>query len=169
MWSIKRFFRSRGVRVITCPETHNEAAVSLDALHAAASGSPRLASCSRWPERAGCNQACLKQIASSPNGCLLKSIVTQWYAGKSCIECGRPIGAISWTDAPPAVREFDGSSHEWSDYEPQDLPRLFEISDPLCWYCNNVNELAHLRPNLIVRRREPQTPAQPLLPTTATY
>ena len=167
--SIKRLFDSRGVRVITCPETHESAAVSLDALRSAVSDSLLLSNCSRWPERAGCDQACLQQIATSPNGCLLRAIVASWYAGKSCVECHRPIGKIVWHEAPPAVRTPDGASHEWVDFAPQDLPRLFETGQPLCWYCNNVNELARLRPNYIVRRDRPAEKPRPPLTSKATY
>jgi hypothetical protein len=168
-WSIRRFFNYRGVRVITCPETNEGAAVSVDALQAAVSGSLRLSSCSRWPERAGCDQACLTQIKASPDGCLLRSIVTSWYAGKSCIECGRPIGLIVWHEAPPALRAPDGSSHQWSDFAPQDLPRLFGTYQPLCWHCNNVNELAHLHPDLVIERPHPTAPPPPPPRSDATY
>ena len=119
-------------------------------------GKARLSSCSRWPERAGCGQKCLTQIATAPDGCLLRSIVTSWYAGKSCVECGRLI------TEPAALRLFDGTSHEWSDFTPQDLPNLFVISEPLCWHCNNVNELARLRSNYIVRREQPVETKPPL-------
>jgi hypothetical protein len=141
MWSLKR------VRVVTCPETQAPAAVR---------GKRHLTSCSRWPEREGCDQACLKQIATSPDGCLVKSLVTAWYEGKSCVECGRAI------TGPAAIRLFDGTSHEWADFEPQDLPNLFETAEALCWQCNNVNELQRIRPELIVRRDPPAEPQPPL-------
>jgi hypothetical protein len=137
----------RRTRIVTCPETKEAAAVT---------GKTRLHSCSRWPERYGCDQACLEQIASSPDGCLLRPLVTSFYAGKSCVECGRAI------DAPAALRLFNGSSHEWIDFLPQDLPNLFVISEPLCWSCNNVNELAKLRPNYIIRRAHPVETKTPL-------
>jgi hypothetical protein len=168
--AIRDYFNNRGVRVVTCPETHDGAAVKIDALFAATwGGALRLSACSDWPERTGCDQACLTQIAASPNGCLLRSIVTSWYAGKSCVQCRRPIGPIDWHEAPPALRMPDGASHEWSDFAPQDLRRLFETSQPLCWYCNNVNELARLRPGYIVRRERPAEPPRPPLASNATY
>ena len=141
MWSLRR------LRVVTCPETPTPAAVR---------GKHRLTSCSRWPEREGCNQPCLKQIATSPEGCLLKSLVTAWYEGKSCVECGRAI------EQPAAIRLFDGTSHEWGDFAPQDLPNLFETAEALCWQCNNVNELQRIRPNLAIRREMPVESAPPL-------
>ena len=119
-------------------------------------GKHHLTSCSRWPAREGCDQACLKQIATACDGCLLKPLVTAWYKGKSCVECGRAI------TEPAAIRLLDGTSHEWGDFEPQDLPNLFETAEALCWQCNNINELQRMRPDLIVRR-EPSAETQPPL------
>ena len=54
----------RGPRTVVCPETGGATQIELDAWHAAATampGPPRLhvAACERWPERAGCDEACL--------------------------------------------------------------------------------------------------------------
>ena len=62
------FFRFGGQRQLLCPETRNMAAIRIDALHAAVSSllaepDLRVIHCSRWPERRGCNQACLGAIA----------------------------------------------------------------------------------------------------------
>ncbi len=164
---LREFLKHRGLRVVTCPETGDGAAVSVEALFAATwDGALRLSACSRWPERAGCDQACLTQIAAAPDGCLLHSIVTSWYAGESCVRCRRPIGKIVWHEAPPALLAPDGSSHEWSDFAPQDLPRLFETYSPLCWYCNNVNELARIKPGYLVHRTRPTERAAVLPPSS---
>jgi len=58
-----RRFRRR--RVVTCPETKASAEILIDARHAAGSslfGNPRLRvnDCTRWPERQGCAEDCLK-------------------------------------------------------------------------------------------------------------
>ena len=76
----------RGVRVITCPENKEHAAVEVDATQAAITAGfgetlLQLKSCSRLPERAGCGQMCLSQIEASPQDCLLRTILTKWYAG----------------------------------------------------------------------------------------
>lgn len=163
------FFRYRGKRVITCPETHDGAAVTVDAVHAAFSGQLQLSACTRWPERAGCDQACLSEIATSPESCLVRSIVTKWYAAKSCVSCGRPIGTIVWHEAPPAVYKQDGTSCEWKDIPVQDLPRTFASSQPLCWYCNNVAEFGRLHPGLITKRQRPADPAEKPLGTNNIY
>jgi hypothetical protein len=67
--SIFVYFKFRGTRLVTCPETQRFAGVEVDAEYAALA-SPisgckiRLKHCSRWPERQVCDQSCLKQIAS---------------------------------------------------------------------------------------------------------
>ncbi|HUJ15965.1 MAG TPA: hypothetical protein VL284_19410 [Thermoanaerobaculia bacterium] len=154
MWNLRR------TRVVTCPETNEPAAVT---------GKTYLHSCSRWPERAGCDQICIKQIATAPDGCLVKSLVARWYEGKSCVECGRPIGEISWHEAAPALRLFDGTSHEWSDFLPQDLPNLFLLCEPLCWYCNNRDEAMKLRPDLVLKREHPVRRPEPPLKSKTIY
>ena len=53
-------------RAVTCPETHQQVGVTIDARHAAATGlfgtaEFRLSNCTRWPERARCGQECLPE------------------------------------------------------------------------------------------------------------
>src|SRR4051794_38323315 len=74
------WYRERGARAIVCPENRRPAGVQVDARHAALTGfagAPklRLSCCSRWPERAGCGQQCLSEIAASPEGCLVHNIL----------------------------------------------------------------------------------------------
>lgn len=62
--------RYRAPRALRCPETGETAEVGVDARRAAlgaAFGEPRLrvARCSRWPERHGCDEACLGAEAAS--------------------------------------------------------------------------------------------------------
>ena len=88
------FWKYSGDRVITCPENERPAGVKVDAGHASLSvlggkADLRLKSCSRWPERQDCGQQCLRQIEASPEGCLVRHILTQWYEGKNCAVCGQ--------------------------------------------------------------------------------
>lgn len=64
------FLRNSGSRLVECPENHQAAVVNIDARHAAATaidGTPdvRLCQCTRWPERAKCNRACLPQALNA--------------------------------------------------------------------------------------------------------
>jgi hypothetical protein len=58
------FARYRKPRIVRCPETGVTAEIQVDARHAAATAVPgppelRVADCSQWPDRKGCDQACL--------------------------------------------------------------------------------------------------------------
>jgi hypothetical protein len=66
LWARQIYTHYRGSRAVTCPETHRTVAVSFDAWHAAITGLSRktdlrLASCTRWPERADCGQDCIPE------------------------------------------------------------------------------------------------------------
>ncbi len=63
-----------GLREITCPETEESVQVRIQVAHAIASritggNELRLKSCSRWPAKQGCDQACRSQLAGSPGAC----------------------------------------------------------------------------------------------------
>ena len=65
-WALAKVYRrSRGAREITCPEANHFATIELDARHAVAMHAlgeteRRVKSCSLWPERQGCGQACAR-------------------------------------------------------------------------------------------------------------
>jgi Protein of unknown function (DUF1761) len=64
LWGKHIYNNYRGTRTVNCPETHAPVSVRINAFRAAItglSGKPKisLASCSRWPGRAGCDQACI--------------------------------------------------------------------------------------------------------------
>jgi hypothetical protein len=66
------YFRFRGTRLVTCPETHKAAVVEVAARSMgmqAILDKPclRLSECSRWPMRGGCAQDCLRQIEARPS------------------------------------------------------------------------------------------------------
>ena len=68
---IRVYFRFRGTRLVTCPETHKPAVVELAARTMAMQAimdEPclRLSECSRWPMREGCGQDCLREIEARP-------------------------------------------------------------------------------------------------------
>lgn len=65
--------RARATRVVVCPETGGPASVALDpgrAARGAIFGKTWLAveNCSRWPERAGCDQACIAPASEAAGG-----------------------------------------------------------------------------------------------------
>jgi hypothetical protein len=72
MQGIRVYFKFRGTKLVTCPETHKHALVQVAARSMgiqAILSEPclRLSECSRWPMRQGCGQDCLKQIEDRPS------------------------------------------------------------------------------------------------------
>jgi hypothetical protein len=149
--------RYRGKRVVTCPENHRPAGVALDVGHAVMSGlgfrtDLRLSECSRWPEKAGCGQACLAQIAAAPEGCLVRNILIRWYEDKSCRSCGRPIGSIVAGAAQPAVYTADKVSVEWSEIPAEQLQDVLSSGEPICFACHMASKTMREHPELVTDR-----------------
>lgn len=72
LWLGEIYRRYSGSRLLTCPQDHAQAAVNIDARHAAETGIDgcpelRLCGCTRWPEHSNCARACLLQaIQTAP-------------------------------------------------------------------------------------------------------
>ena len=129
-------YRYSGQRLITCPGNRQAAAVVVDARHAAATALGhvprlRLSQCSRWPELLGCGQKCLRQIEDAPDDCLVASILVNWYRGKCCAWCGRPIGEIA-----AALTCDNRTSVEWAGIPVEQLPATLSAAKPVCLACH---------------------------------
>lgn len=153
------FFRYRGKRVITCPETRKPAAIEVDARHAALTAAIshpdlRLKACSRWPEREDCGQECLLQVELSPEDCLLRNILTGWYADKHCVSCGTQFGEIRWSDHKPALLGPEGKTVEWSELAPEKVPEVLATHLPVCWDCHITETFCRQHPEMIVDRSQ---------------
>lgn len=138
--AFRTFLRYRGERLVTCPETHQPAAVHVNVGKAASTTligkqQVRLDQCSRWPEKRNCGQDCLSQVKADPASCLVWNIVAEWYKGKSCAYCQKPFGEIHWHDRPPALLSPDRIAKQWNEIPPETLPGVFETHLPVCWNC----------------------------------
>ena len=156
-WIVARvYLRFRGTMLVTCPETSEPAAVEVDARHAAFTaplGEPglRLKSCSRWPESQGCSQECLNLIESGPKECLVRTILTKWYEGKSCIFCGKALGEITWLEQP-AMMSPDRVTFEWKEIPGERVPEVIETHMPVCWNCHVAETFRRVHPELVLSR-----------------
>lgn len=151
------WWKYRGGRVITCPENRRPAGVRVDSRHAAVTAigkipELRLSTCSRWPERAGCGQECLAQIAQSPEDCLVRNILIRWYAGKVCASCGQPFADLDWSGRKPALLRPGKVSVEWSEVPADQLYEVLADSKPLCFACHMASVLVREHPELVVDR-----------------
>jgi hypothetical protein len=151
------WLRYSGNRLITCPENLRPAGVRVDAWRAAATAlgqSPklRLNTCSRWPEKSGCGQECLRQVEASPEECLVRTILTKWYAEKECVWCGKPIGRLHWEDRKPALALATNITLEWHQISAERLPEVLEVARPVCFACHTATSFARLHPELVTNR-----------------
>ncbi|HZP64357.1 MAG TPA: hypothetical protein VFB28_13155 [Terriglobales bacterium] len=146
-----------GKMLVTCPETHKPAAVKVAtgrAAMAAITGKEHieLSRCSRWPEREGCDQACLQELKADPENHAVWTIVSKWYQGKNCFYCGRPISELSHLDHSPGILSFDGRIAEWDRLRPEDLPEQLAAAQPVCWNCTVVEAFRKEHPELVLER-----------------
>jgi hypothetical protein len=153
----------RGTRVVVCPESREMVAVQVDAKHAAATASQgqpelRLESCTRWPEKAGCGQECLGQIESAPEACLLRTILADWYQGKSCALCRREFHAIHWHDHQPGLVGTRGEILAWDSFRPEQVLDVLATHGPVCWDCRVAEGFRREHPELVIDRPAPSGP-----------
>ncbi len=163
---IKTYLKYRGTRIVTCPETEARVAVEVDARAAAESAAAgpldlHLKSCTRWPERQDCGQECLSQIQSAPTDCLLRTILERWYAGKSCVLCGKGFGEIHWHDHKPCMMNAQGVTIDWSEFPPENVYLILSTHQPVCWDCHVAEEFRRKFPELVVDREWKQAPRNP--------
>lgn len=157
-YAVRVYLKYRGKGVVYCPETGKPVAVEVDAAHAALTfvdGIPelRLTSCTRWPERAGCGQECVAQIELAPEECMVREILANWYAGKTCVYCRKRFGEINLAEHKPAV--YDVSQHrtlEWDELQAETLPLMLETYLPVCWNCHIAARFRIEHPELVVER-----------------
>jgi len=116
------------------------------------SGGLRLASCSRWPERAGCGQQCLAQIQAAPEDCLVRNLLAHWYQGKNCFWCGLPFEEVQWDVRKPALLDAAGISREWSAIPAERLAETLAAARPVCFACHLANTLVREHPELAIER-----------------
>jgi hypothetical protein len=153
----RAFLKFRGTRVVVCPETGEYVAVEVDARHAAATAASHepelvLTKCTRWPERADCHQDCVRQIEHAPGDCLVRSMLTEWYAGKSCAFCGKTFDVIHWTDHKPALMTPDRRIIEWAEVPPEKVPYALATHRPVCWNCSIAETFRMEHPELVTDR-----------------
>ncbi len=150
VWAGRRYVALRGARIVECPETKAPAAVSLHAAQAAVGRPLSLSDCSRWPERSSCGRECLAEIGRAPADCLVRTIVTKWYAGKDCAVCDRPLGEIDWFERKPGFVDGSGRARPWPDVVPEELPGVLANEQPICFDCYVAATFRQEHPELVI-------------------
>jgi len=153
---IALYVKFRGKRIVTCPETHEPVSAEINAALAASTWlvtQPRfvVTACSRWPERAGCDQACAPQIEADAEGTRVRDIVTHWYTERTCVYCAKPIEDLVGATGP-GLLNADGELYEWSDIAAEDLPRALASSVAVCARCELTEDFRRRYPNRVIDR-----------------
>lgn len=152
---------ARGTRIVVCPRDGTTAAVDLDTARALLSApfrrALRVGRCSRWPDRDGCSQGCLAQIAAAPDGCRVEALLSSWYRGDRCAICGLAFEQVDWRHRPPAFLAPDGSTRAALDVPAEQIREALAGSRPVCFICDVIQTLRRERPDLMV---EPAPPGQ---------
>ena len=159
-WDITRALRIarrlRGPRIVTCPETGRPAVVAVDVRHAVVSGSGadagslRLRACSRWVERARCDEPCVCEaaaLASTP-----RAIVERLLKGKGCVFCGKPIEHVAFLGHYPALLQADGTTIAWPELPLERLQERLGTQRPVCWDCHITETFRRRYPELVTDR-----------------
>ncbi len=149
---VRAYLKYRGARVVTCPENSEPAGVEVDAVKAALAKGLQLRECSRWPEKQGCGQECLRQIEASPEDCLVRNMLTRWYQGKSCVLCGKSLDHIDWVEHRPALMTPERKTREWRELAPEEVPPALADCAPVCWNCHIASTFRREHPELVTER-----------------
>jgi hypothetical protein len=150
--------RYRGTRVVTCPETKRPASVRIDVGHAAATAvweraDVKLACCSRWPEREGCDEACVPQILEGQDETRVKIMAEHFFAGKRCAICQHEIAPVhAGTLQPGLLRPVTHEAAAWDEIAAADLPDAFTARRAICANCTVAESFRHRFPDRVVER-----------------
>jgi hypothetical protein len=154
---IRAYVRFRGGRLVTCPETQAPVAVKIGAFRAAlttffGASDVRLRSCTRWPERRDCDQACLQEIEAAGESCAIRTIIRNWYEGKVCVYCNKPLEQHESFEHGPCLLTQAGNTLQWSDVRPETIPDVLMTCRPVCWNCHITETFRGRFPELVLDR-----------------
>lgn len=153
----------RGTHVVLCPRGRRFAAVEFAAAAAALSAlaggrDVHIKRCSLWPRR-DCVWECLKQVDDAPDALRPSHLAREWYAGKACVYCRKPIRPVEPFAHQPALRAGDRLV-AWHEVRPEELPPTLAQAAAVCWNCYIAETFRARYPELVVDvvEREHRTP-----------
>ena len=147
--AVRTWIRFRGMRVVTCPETRRSAGVAVDIGHAMFSkvwegADVRIATCSRWPDRRGCEETCVRQIQASVDGTRARTIAARFFQGRRCAICQRRIEPLGRSTSQPGfMNPVTREVVAWIHVPPQNLPDAISSRRALCPDCTVAESSRH--------------------------
>ncbi|HXW04183.1 MAG TPA: hypothetical protein VD833_03045 [Vicinamibacterales bacterium] len=76
----------------------------------------------------------------------------EWYAGRSCAICQRPIAPIHGEPRPGLLDTKAHQTSSWQDFTPDQLIAALETHLPVCADCHTASQFRRQFPDLIVDR-----------------
>ncbi len=152
---MRRYRRYEGEMTLTCPENREHVVVELNPKRALAgeiAGIDDLAlrACTRWPERAGCDEGCLDQVGADPHALLARVRIAEWFEHKECVLCGREFKRVEDQEHQPAFLDRDGALIASTDVDPRRLDIVLATHLPVCWNCYSAETFRRRHPELVV-------------------
>ena len=83
---------------------------------------------------------------------MVRNILTKWYAGRTCVFCGKALGEIDWLDHKPALMSPERVTLEWNEIPAENFPVVLQTHMPVCWDCHIAETFRHRYPELLVDR-----------------
>jgi len=144
--SLQNYFKNRGSRLVTCPETREAVVMTPDkkfAFWTALRGQEhsRVETCSRWPEKDDCEQECLAEIEASPEN--IDRLLSSWYTGKTCAICDGALSNADWQRGRLAVLNQQQELLDLRKLSLENLRAGLENMRPLCWNCHQEERVRH--------------------------
>jgi hypothetical protein len=154
VWIFRRQPARYAGHVLTCPETRGPVEVEVDSRHALVTllqgvKELRLKQCSRWPERAGCDEACLLQLDTAP--AVLTRVMANWCEGRNCAVCNCAVTARDWESGRLGLLDRRNNLVELREIRLDQLPNAFDHYRPLCWSCHQVERSRRPAPAVFLK------------------
>ena len=94
----------------------------------------------------------LAQVEGDAEGCLVRTIVQQWYAGKTCALCDASFDSVRSFGHSTALLSPEGTTVEWRELPSETLPNVFQTHRPVCWNCHIAARFRREHPDLVTDR-----------------
>jgi len=94
----------------------------------------------------------LMLMETSPENCLVRNILTDWYNDKTCIYCGQKFEEINWHDHNPALRSPESDFVELRHIPFEMFPTILKTHKPVCRNCFVTENFRRQYPELVTDR-----------------
>lgn len=100
-----------------------------------------------------CDKDCVYQIANAPEDCAVRVMLEEFYEGRSCVLCRRPMAQPRQVEHKPALmRAYDRKTFECRELPPGALPVALDSYLPVCWDCHIAETFRREHPGLVTDR-----------------